>query len=89
MAGLSANERWQGLAPTAFWLALLLLPLGRTSELAIVAFAIAGLVLAWRQRRELSRIPQARLALALFACWWLPALADPARLSCWWLVPVD
>ena len=40
MAGLSANERWQGLAPTAFWLALLLLPLGRTSELAIVAFAL-------------------------------------------------
>lgn len=76
MAGLSANERWQGLAPTAFWLALLLLPLGRTSELAIVAFAIAGLVLAWRQRRELSRIPQARLALALFACWWLPALVS-------------
>ena len=71
---LSAQARWQPLATLAFWLALLLLPLGRTSEVGIVAVAGAGLVLSWHRRRELWALPQVRLALALFACWWLPAL---------------
>jgi O-antigen ligase len=74
MAGLSASGRRHEWAPLAFWFVLLLLPLGRSSELPLLAIALAGLALGWKERHALWRIPAVRLSLALFACWWLPAL---------------
>lgn len=63
---------------------LVLLPVGRSSELPLVLGAVAGLVLLVRGRIVPS--PAAtRLAVALFACYWVPALlsaidaVEPAR----------
>ena len=71
-------------APTAdtsgFWpallltLALVLLPVGRSADAAIGVAAIAGAVLAWRQRGALRGDRALRLVAVLFACYWLPAL---------------
>lgn len=58
---------WLVLAP------LVLLPFGRASEAPIVVMAIAGLVLAARGRIRWND-PATRLAVALFACYWLPTL---------------
>jgi O-antigen ligase len=61
---------------------LLLLPLGRTSELPLAIGAIAGLVLAWRERAHLRVWPGTRLVLILFACYWLAAaLSAPAAVA--------
>lgn len=63
-----------------FWPALLvllvlaLLPVGRSAEAAIAIGGIAGLVFAWRERKTLWNYPGVRLAVLLFACYWLPAL---------------
>ena len=54
---------------------LVLLPLGRSSELPIAIGAVAGLVLLARRRIHL-RDPAFRLAISLFACYWLPALVS-------------
>lgn len=68
-------------AAAAFWPALLLLsvlvllPVGRAlSDAALVLAAIGGVVLAWRARATLGAHAGVRLAAALFACYWLPAL---------------
>jgi O-antigen ligase len=53
---------------------LILLPLGRASEAPLVIGAIAGSVLAWRQRALLRADAGVRLAVILFACYWLAAL---------------
>ena len=53
---------------------LVLLPIGRASEAPLVAGAITGLVLAWRQRAALRADVGVRLAAILFACYWLAAL---------------
>lgn len=58
---------WLVLAP------LVLLPFGRASEAPIVVMAIAGLVLAARGRLRWND-SATRLAVALFACYWLPTL---------------
>lgn len=72
-AGLS----FPALAPVLLvWAVLALLPLGRTAELPVLAGAIWGLWLLWRQGADLWALPGVRLALALFACYWLPALAS-------------
>lgn len=61
-----------------------LLPVGRTAELPLVVGAVAGIVLALRQRLDF-RGPGTRLACTLFACYWLAALlsglsaVDPGR----------
>jgi O-antigen ligase len=52
---------------------LVVLPLGRGAELPFTLGALAGLVLLARRRIDL-RAPAPRLVLALFACYWLPAL---------------
>ncbi len=54
---------------------LVLLPLGRTAELPLVGAALAALVLLARGRLEW-RDRSPRLVLALFACYWLAALAS-------------
>lgn len=64
-----------GLMPVLLvWLVLALLPLGRLSELPILAGVIWALVLLARRPREVLALPGVRLALLLFACYWLPAL---------------
>lgn len=57
------------------WLVLALLPVGRLSELPLLAGALWGVVLVARDRSVLA-LPGVRLGLALFACYWLPALAS-------------
>ena len=73
----------------AMWPALLvlgvlvLLPLGRSAELPLALGALAGLVVFARDRARLDS--PVHLLLALFACYWLPALlsglgaVEPAR----------
>lgn len=53
---------------------LVLLPVGRASELPMLAMAIAGSVLIWRHRASLFADPGQRLFGALFLCIWLPIL---------------
>lgn len=53
--------------------ALVLLPLGRSAELPVAIAALAGLVLLARGRLRLGDTG-VRLALVLFACYWLPTL---------------
>lgn len=53
---------------------LVLLPVGRASEAFIAIGAIAGLILAWRERGRLRTDAGVRLAAILFACYWLAAL---------------
>jgi O-antigen ligase len=63
---------------------LVLLPIGRGAELPLVAGTIAGVVLCLRRRVDFDNAG-VRLACALFACYWLAALAsgfapvDPGR----------
>ncbi|MCK9538095.1 O-antigen ligase family protein [Dokdonella sp.] len=52
---------------------LVLLPVGRTAELPLLVGLVAGIVLLARGRLAPAD-PALRLALALFACYWLPAL---------------
>jgi O-antigen ligase len=58
------------------WLVLALLPVGRLSELPLLVGAIWGLALLIGNRREVLSLPGVRLALVLFACYWLPALVS-------------
>jgi O-antigen ligase len=53
---------------------LLLLPLGRASEAPLIIGAVAGLILAWRERAILRTHAGVRLAAILFGCYWLAAL---------------
>ncbi|MGB0133912.1 O-antigen ligase family protein [Dokdonella sp.] len=53
---------------------LVLLPIGRTSELGIVIGAVVGLVLLLRHRFSPLADPGLRLVLLLFAGYWLPIL---------------
>jgi O-antigen ligase len=53
---------------------LVLLPVHRSFEIPFDIAALAGLLLAWRQRHELSALHGLRLAGLLFVCYWLPAL---------------
>ncbi|MFI4969102.1 MAG: O-antigen ligase family protein [Lysobacterales bacterium] len=52
---------------------LILLPLGRSAELPIALGAIGGVLLVVRRRLRIAD-DALRLALVLFACYWLPAL---------------
>jgi len=52
---------------------LVLLPFGRASEAPLVVMAVAGIVLVARRRVRWND-PATRLALLLFACYWLPTL---------------
>lgn len=51
---------------------LVLLPIGRTAELPILIGAVAGIVLMLRGRLAPLADPAMRLAVVLFACYWLP-----------------
>ena len=61
---------------------LALLPVGRTAEAPLLIGAIAGLILAWREREALRTHDGLRLACVLFACYWLAALISaPAAVA--------
>jgi O-antigen ligase len=72
---------------------LVLLPVGiAAAAVPLGLAALAGLVLAWRGRRELSATQGLRLAVLLFACYWLPALVSApdsvAPAKSWYTVAV-
>jgi O-antigen ligase len=54
---------------------LVLLPIGRSAELPLVVGAVAGIALLLRRRLDVDGTGM-RLACALFACYWLAALAS-------------
>lgn len=83
---LAPGLPWPALAPVLLlWSVLALLPAGRASELPVLVAAVWGLVLCWRNGREVLELPGVRLALLAFAGYWLPALVsafdavEPAR----------
>ena len=51
-----------------------LLPVAHSAEAPLAIAALCGIVLAWQRRHELTGNRGLRLALLLFACYWLPAL---------------
>src|SRR5690606_36520309 len=63
----------QLLPPLLLWLVLALLAVGRIAELPLLAGAGWGVLLLFRDARALWRLPGVRLALGLFACYWLPS----------------
>ena len=65
------SEQWPALIALAV---LALLPIGRTAEVPMCIGALAGIALVWRDRNTLSRNAGVKLAIGLFACYWLPAL---------------
>ncbi|MCK9489136.1 MAG: O-antigen ligase family protein [Xanthomonadales bacterium] len=66
----------QLLPVVVIWLVLALLPVGRMSELPMLVGVVTALVLLVRQPGTALNLPAVRLALLLFACYWLPALAS-------------
>ena len=65
------SEQWLALIAVAV---LALLPVGRSAELPLWIGAAAGIFFVWRERATLSKDAGAKLAVGLFACYWLPAL---------------
>jgi len=65
--------REQGVAVALLLAAIALLPFGRSAELPILLAALGGLLAALRGQLEWRR-PPLRLALLLFAAYWLPEL---------------
>jgi hypothetical protein len=55
---------------------LVLLPIGRSSELPILIGAVGGLVLILRHRMAPLIDPGVRLAVLLFVCYWLPIVVS-------------
>jgi O-antigen ligase len=74
---------WQRLWPALLVLSVLaLLPVGQAFEAPVASAAALGLVFAWRMRHVLRRDPGVRLAIVLFACYWLAALISaPAAIA--------
>jgi len=71
----SLNISPRGIWPALIVLSVLaLLPVGRAAEAPLLIGAAAGIVLAWRARATLRSDPGVRLAVVLFACYWLAAL---------------
>ena len=70
---------------TPIWLVVFLLPFGRASELGTLICLLGAIILFARDPRALATHPGARLALWLWAAYFLAALAsapdavDPAR----------
>ena len=74
---------WRRLWPALLLLSVLaLLPVGQAFEAPLAIAAALGLVYAWRMRDVLRNDPGVRLAIALFACYWLAALISaPAAIA--------
>ena len=66
---------WRRLWPALLVLSILaLLPVAYSFEAPLTIAAVFGLVHAWRMRDALRTDPGVRLAVVLFACYWLAAL---------------
>jgi O-antigen ligase len=65
------SDRWCALIVLAV---LALLPLGRSAEVPLIFGALVGIGLMWRARATLSSNVGATLVVALFLCYWIPAL---------------
>ncbi len=61
-------------APLVVLAVLILLPIGRTSELPVLIAAVIGIGLLLRRRIAPLTDPQLRLVLIVFACYWLAVL---------------
>ena len=73
MSTAAANGRAGLVATWAYAAAVVLLPFGRASEVAVlVALGLFGW-LAWRERGWLRAAPM-RLPIALFLAYWIPTL---------------
>ena len=74
---------WRRLWPALLVLSVLaLLPVGQAFEAPLAIAAALGLIFAWRMRDALSEDPGVRLAIMLFACYWLAALISaPAAIA--------
>jgi O-antigen ligase len=70
VTSLSRTMPWPALLVLAV---IVLLPVGRASEVPLAIGGIAAVVLLARQRLDV-RDPHLRLAMSLFACYWVPAL---------------
>ncbi len=83
MEGTSNPIAWRGLWPALLVLSFLaLLPIGYAFEAPLAIAAVLGLVYAWRMRDALRADPGVRLAIVLFACYWLAALLSaPAAIA--------
>lgn len=66
-----AEPEWSALLIVA---AIALLPVGGAAEVPLGVAAVLGGVAVWRRRHELAAHQGLRLAVLLFACYWLPAL---------------
>ncbi|HET6546302.1 MAG TPA: O-antigen ligase family protein [Rhodanobacteraceae bacterium] len=62
---------WRALVVLAV---IVLLPVGRGSELPMIIGAIGAVALLWARREELIGPQGVRVAITLFACYWIPAL---------------
>jgi hypothetical protein len=70
---------WRRLWPALLLLSVIaLLPVGYSFEAPLTIAAAFGLVHAWRMREVLRTDPGVRLAIVLFACYWLAALISAA-----------
>ena len=75
MEATSVLQRLRGQWPAILILAVLaLLPVGAAAEAPLLIAALAGLVVAWNERDSLRVNAGVRLAVTLFACYWLAAL---------------
>ena len=75
MAATANLTGWQRLWPALLVLSVLaVLPVGRAAELPLSLASILGLIVAWQQRQALRADPGVRLAVALFACYFIAAL---------------
>ena len=83
MAETANPIAWQRLWPALVVLGVLaLLPVGRAAEAPLAIAAAVGLVCPWRMRHRLRDDPGVRLAVGLFACYWLAALISaPAAVA--------
>ena len=73
----SFPQRLRALWPAILVLSVLaVLPIGSGAEVPLVIAGVAGLVICWRARAQLRADSGVRLAVTLFACYWLAALVS-------------
>ena len=73
----SFPQRLRALWPAILVLSVLaVLPIGSGAEVPLVIASVAGLVICWRVRAQLRADSGVRLAVTLFACYWLAALVS-------------
>lgn len=82
LQGLFSRQHLAPLPILLIWSCLLVLPIGRVVEVAVMLMAIAGLYLACKHWRSWRRDPAVRLFICVFLLAWIPiliSLADAVR----------